>query len=40
MMTQITRAEEAFYITILGLQPCDKVDMLGVRTTACKESSV
>ena len=40
MMTQITRAEEAFYITILGLQPRDKVDMLGVRTTACKESSV
>ena len=33
MMTQLTWSEEAFYITILALQPRDRVAMLGVNTT-------
>ena len=33
MMTQLTWSEEAFYITILALQPGDRVAMLGVNTT-------
>ena len=32
MMTQLTWSEQAFYITILALQPCDRVAMLGVNT--------